>query len=87
MSRPLRIEYPGAVYHITSRGNEKKPVFKDDEDRETFLRILTHVNKRYHWLCHAYCLVDNHYHLTLRPLRLCEFTFSVFQPRLRTPAH
>jgi len=63
MSRPLRIEYPGAVYHITSRGNEKKPVFKDDEDRETFLRILTHVNKRYHWLCHAYCLMDNHYHL------------------------
>ena len=63
MARPLRIEYPGAVYHITSRGNEKKPVFKDDEDRETFLRILTHVNKRYHWLCHAYCLMDNHYHL------------------------
>ena len=63
MARPLRIEYPGAVYHITSRGNEKKPVFKDDEDRETFLRILTHVNKRYHWLCHAFCLMDNHYHL------------------------
>jgi putative transposase len=63
MARPLRIEYPGAVYHITSRGNEKKPVFKDDEDRETFLRMLTHVNKRYHWLCHAYCLMDNHYHL------------------------
>ena len=63
MARPLRIEYPGAVYHITSRGNEKKPVFKDDEDRETFLRILTQVNKRYHWLCHAYCLMDNHYHL------------------------
>ena len=63
MARPLRIEYPGAVYHITSRGNEKKSVFKDDEDRETFLRILTHVNKRYHWLCHAYCLMDNHYHL------------------------
>ncbi|MGC1455064.1 MAG: transposase [Nitrospirota bacterium] len=63
MARPLRIEYPGAVYHITSRGNEKKSVFKDDENRETFLRILTHVNKRYHWLCHAYCLMDNHYHL------------------------
>ncbi len=63
MARPLRIEYPGAVYHITSRGNEKKAVFKDDEDRESFLRILTHVNKRYHWLCHAYCLMDNHYHL------------------------
>jgi putative transposase len=65
MARPLRIEYPGAVYHITNRGNDKKAVFKDDEDRETFLRILAHVNKRYHWLCHAYCLMDNHYHLMI----------------------
>ncbi len=65
MARPLRIEYPGAVYHITSRGNEKKIVFKDDQDRETFLKILSHVNKRYHWICHAYCLMDNHYHLMI----------------------
>jgi hypothetical protein len=43
MARPLRIEYPGAVYHLTSRGNEKKPVFKDDAGREAFLRILAHV--------------------------------------------
>ncbi len=63
MARPLRIEYPGAVYHITSRGNDKKTVFKDDTDRETFLSTLAHVNKRYYWLCHAYCLMDNHYHL------------------------
>jgi putative transposase len=63
MARPLRIEYPGAVYHLTSRGNEKKPVFKDDAGREAFLRILAHVNKRYNWICHAYCLMDNHYHL------------------------
>ena len=65
MARPLRIEYPGAVYHITNRGNDKKAVFKDDEDRETFLKILAFVNKRYHWLCHAYCLMDNHYHLMI----------------------
>ena len=65
MARPLRIEYPGAVYHITSRGNDKKAVFKDDHDRETFLRILAHINKRYHWFCHAYCLMDNHYHLLI----------------------
>ena len=65
MARPLRIEYPGAVYHITNRGNDKKDVFKDDQDRETFLKILTFVNKRYHWLCHAYCLMDNHYHLMI----------------------
>ncbi len=65
MARPLRIEYPGAVYHITSRGNDKKSIFKDDQDRETFLTILAHVTKRYHWLCHAYCLMGNHYHLLI----------------------
>jgi putative transposase len=65
MSRPLRIEYPGAVYHVTSRGNEKKPVFKDDHDRESFLNALQHVNKRYNWICHAYCLMTNHYHLLI----------------------
>ena len=65
MARPLRIEYPGAVYHITSRGNDKKTIFRDDADRETFLKILAFVNKRYHWLCHAYCLMDNHYHILI----------------------
>ena len=65
MARPLRIEYPGAVYHVTSRGNEKKPVFKDDTDRENFLNSLQHVNKRYNWICHAYCLMTNHYHLLI----------------------
>jgi len=65
MTRPLRIEYAGAVYHITSRGNEKKAVFKDDQDRINFLNTLQHVKKRYNWLCHAYCLMDNHYHLLI----------------------
>jgi len=65
MSRPLRIEYPGAVYHITSRGNEKKPVFKDDQDRENFLNTIQHVTKRYNWICHAYCLMTNHFHLLI----------------------
>ncbi len=65
MSRPLRIEYAGAVYHVTSRGNERKPVFKDDHDREVFLNTLQHVNKRYNWNCHAYCLMTNHYHLLI----------------------
>lgn len=65
MARPLRIEYAGAVYHITSRGNEKKAVFKSDQDRMNFLNTLQHVNKRYNWICHAYCLMDNHYHLLI----------------------
>jgi putative transposase len=69
MARPLRIEYPGALYHITSRGNEKKPVYKNDQDREDFLSTLHQVNKRYHWLCHAYCLMDNHFHLLIETLQ------------------
>ena len=65
MTRPLRIEYPGAVYHITSRGNEKKAISKDEQDHENFLNTLQRVNKRYNWLCHAYCLMTNHYHLLI----------------------
>jgi putative transposase len=53
------------VNHVTSRGNEKKPVFKDDTDRQNFLNTLQHVNKRYNWICHAYCLMTNHYHLLI----------------------
>jgi len=62
MSRPLRIEYPEAVYHVTSRGNARNKIFNDDEDREIFLSNLKAVVTRYNWLCHAYCLMDNHYH-------------------------
>jgi REP element-mobilizing transposase RayT len=65
MARPLRIEYPYAVYHITSRGNEKKTVFRNARDRELFLNTLNHVNERYNWICHAYCLMYNHYHLLI----------------------
>ena len=65
MARPLRIEYDGALYHITSRGNERKAIFRDDPDRQLFLNTLAQVNKRFHWLCHAYCLMDNHYHLVV----------------------
>ncbi len=65
MARPLRIEYDGALYHVTSRGNERKTIFKDDGDRESFLTTLWQVSERFHWLCHAYCLMDNHYHLVI----------------------
>ena len=63
MARPLRIEYKGAVYHITSRGNARQIIFLNDEDRLGFLKILEEVVARYNWLCHAYCLMTNHYHL------------------------
>ena len=65
MARPLRIEYSGAVYHITSRGNGREKIYGDDQDRENFLGVLETVVKRYNWLCHAYCLMDNHYHLLI----------------------
>lgn len=65
MARPLRIEYDGAVYHITSRGNARKPIYKEDEDRRMFLEVLHRANSRYNWLCHAYCLMNNHYHLII----------------------
>jgi REP element-mobilizing transposase RayT len=65
MSRPLRISYPGAFYHITSRGNEQKAVFKNKRDREKFLEYLESANQRYDAVIHAYCLMDNHYHILL----------------------
>ena len=65
MARPLRIEYDGALYHITSRGNERKAIFRDDEDRVGFLEALQKVNERFNWICHAYCLMNNHYHLVV----------------------
>jgi len=65
MARPLRIEYPGAVYHVTSRGNARNKIFNDDQDREILLSVLGEVVKRYNWLCHAYCLMDNHYHFMI----------------------
>lgn len=65
MARPLRIEYEGAVYHITSRGNARQDIFLDDGDRSGFLKILGDVVERYNWICHAYCLMANHYHLLI----------------------
>jgi REP element-mobilizing transposase RayT len=68
MSRPLRIEFPGAVYHITSRGNEKKTIFRNNQDKKSYLELLALVVKRFHWLCHGYCLLGNHYHLLIETL-------------------
>lgn len=65
MARPLRIEYPGALYHVTSRGNARANIFLDDRDRKVFLDTLSLTIKRYHWLCHSYCLMGNHYHLLI----------------------
>lgn len=63
MARPLRLEFPGAIYHLTSRGNARQKVFFTDTDRQLFLDTLAAVVSRYSWICHAYCLMANHYHL------------------------
>lgn len=65
MARPLRIEYSGAFYHVTSRGNEQKDVFKSQKDREKFLSYLESATERYGAVIHAYCLLSNHYHILL----------------------
>jgi REP element-mobilizing transposase RayT len=65
MARPLRLEFPGAVYHLTSRGNARQNIFFTDADRELYLSTLAGVVRRYRWICHAYCLMANHYHLLI----------------------
>lgn len=65
MARPLRLEYSGAVYHVTARGNARSPIFHSDTDRELFLEIFHKVTERFRWLCHVYCLMNNHYHLVV----------------------
>ncbi|MGA9333727.1 MAG: transposase [Rudaea sp.] len=65
MSRPLRIEFSGALYHVTSRGDRREDIYLDDGDREGFLELLGEVCDRSGWVCHAYCLMGNHYHLLL----------------------
>jgi len=63
MARPLRIEFAGALYHVTSRGDGQEDIYIDDNDRESFLEVLSDVCDRFNWKVHAYCLMSNHYHL------------------------
>lgn len=66
MSRPLRIEFPGAVYHVTSRGDRREPIYRDDADRECQLAVLAEALARFDAEVLAYCLMGNHYHLVLQ---------------------
>lgn len=65
MARPLRLDIPGAFYHVTARGNAREPIYRDDRDREAFLSLLATTCNQYGWALHAYCLMTNHYHLLL----------------------
>lgn len=66
MSRPIRIEFPNALYHVTSRGDRREDIFEDDEDRRAFLQTFAQVVEQFNWLCFSWCLMDNHYHLLIQ---------------------
>jgi len=63
MARKLRVEYPGAIYHVMSHGDCLEPIFKDDPDRERFVSTLGEACAKTGWQVHALCLMDNHLHL------------------------
>jgi len=65
MARPLRIELSGGLYHVTSRGDRREDIYFTDADRQAWLALLEKVCARYNWVCHAYCLMSNHYHLVI----------------------
>jgi REP element-mobilizing transposase RayT len=65
MARKLRVEYPGAIYHVMSRGDHREPIFQDDLDRQRFLVTLGQACDKTSWQVHAYCLMENHFHLVL----------------------
>ena len=63
MPRALRIEYPGAIYHLMNRGDRREPIFRDDFDRRRFLTTLAEACQKADWQVDAYCLMLNHFHL------------------------
>jgi REP element-mobilizing transposase RayT len=65
MSRDLRLEFPGALWHVTSRGNEQKDIFRDDDDRRFFLDFLGQAVERFNWILYQYVLMSNHFHLVI----------------------
>src|SRR5713226_2827807 len=69
MSRPLRLEYPGSLWHLTQRGNEQRDIFLDDDDRSFSLTLLEKAVERFGWILYAYTLMTNHYHFVLEVTR------------------
>jgi REP element-mobilizing transposase RayT len=69
MTRPLRLEFEGALYHVTSRGDRREPIFEDNEDRREWLGVLAEALDRFHATAYAYCLMDNHYHVVMQTQR------------------
>ena len=65
MGRKLRVEYPGAIYHVMNRGDRREPIFADDCDRRRFIETLAEACDKTSWQVQAWCLMDNHFHLVV----------------------
>src|SRR2546427_553725 len=65
LARKLRVQYPGAIYHVMNRGDRREPIFKDDADRQRWVETLGECCAKTNWQMHAYCLISNHFHLLL----------------------
>ncbi len=65
MARPLRIEFSGALYHVTSRGDGQEAIYLDDGDRVLFMEVLGEACEQYNWVVHSWCQMTNHYHLLI----------------------
>lgn len=68
MARPLRLELAGGLYHVTSRGDRREDIYLDDADRLAWLEVFAQTCKRFNWVCHAWCLMDNHYHIVVETI-------------------
>jgi len=68
MARPLRLELAGGLYHVTSRGDRREAIFLNDADRLVWLEVFAQTCKRFNWVCHAWCLMDNHYHIVVETI-------------------
>ena len=66
MSRPLRLEFADALYHVSSCGDRREDIYQDDADRQAWLNVLAQVCKRFNWSVQAYCMMDSHYHLLVQ---------------------
>lgn len=65
MAKPVHIEFGGALYHVTARGDRREAIYEGDTDRDQFLEVLGDVIETFNWRCHAYCLMSSHHHVVI----------------------
>src|SRR5271165_6874845 len=87
MPRKMRVEYPGAIYHVMSRGDRCEAIFLDDVDRQDYLKTLAESCQKTGWQVHAYCLMRNHFHLVLATPNANLVEGMRWNGRLQIPLH